>query len=134
PTCVMVYEGAQAELIGAPNQGLAHMFTMMNAARLQVGVQGVAIAERAYQPALAFAHERRQGRSVWTGESSAPIYDHPDVRKTLGLMKAKIEAARGLCLSTAVAADLATHAATETDRERARRREEILTPIAKAWS
>ncbi len=134
PTCVMLFEGAKAELVGELGQGLAQMFTMMNAARLQVGVQGVAIAERAYQQALGFARERRQGRSVWTGEASAPIYDHPDVRKTLGLMKAKIEAARGLCLSTAVAADLAKHAATEAGRARARRREEILTPIAKGWS
>ncbi len=134
PTCVMLYEGAKAELVGQIGQGLPQMFTMMNAARLQVGVQGVAIAERAYQQALEFARERRQGRSLWTGQAGAAIYDHPDVRRTLALMKAKIEAARGLCLSTAVAADLARHAPTEAAQERARRREEILTPIAKAWS
>ena len=134
PTCVMLYEGAKAELVGQLGQGLPQMFTMMNAARLQVGVQGTAIAERAYQQALTFARERRQGRSVWTGEASAPIYDHPDVRRMLGLMKARIEASRGLCLSTAVAADLSRHAATDEGRARARRREEILTPIAKAWS
>jgi alkylation response protein AidB-like acyl-CoA dehydrogenase len=68
PTCVMLYEGAKAELIGQPHNGLAYMFTMMNAARLMVGVQGVGVAERAYQRALAFAQERRQGRSAWTGE------------------------------------------------------------------
>jgi len=134
PTCVMLYEGAKAELVGQLGQGLPQMFTMMNAARLQVGVQGVAIAERAYQQALGFARERRQGRSVWTGESSAPIYDHPDVRRMLALTKARIEAARGLCLSTAVAADLARCAPDEHTRAQARRREEFLTPIAKAWS
>jgi len=129
PTCVMLYEGAKAELIGAPHQGLALMFTMMNAARLHVGVQGVGIAERAYQQALSFARERRQGRSILTGENPAPIIDHPDVRRTLMLMKAKIEAARMICLSTAVAADRA-HAG-DSD---AKLREEFLTPIAKAWS
>ena len=134
PTCIMLFEGAQAELVGEPNRGLAHMFTMMNAARLNVGMQGVGIAERAYQQALAFALERRQGRSIWTQETSAPIFDHPDVRRTLAGMKAKIEAARAICLLTAVNADLATHAASDEDRAAARLREEVLTPIAKAWS
>jgi len=134
PTCVMLFEGAKAELVGRLGSGLAHMFTMMNAARLQVGTEGVAIAERAYQQALAFSLERRQGRSAWTGEASAPLFDHPDIRRTLVLMKARIEAARGICLSTAVAADLASHGATEAQRVAARLREELLTPIAKAWS
>lgn len=134
PTCVMSYEGATAELVGQPNQGLAHMFVMMNAARLAVGVEGVGIAERAYQHALAYALERRQGRSVWTGEANAPIFDHPDVRRMLGVMKAKISAARAICLSTGVAADLARHAATEEDRRRWKGREDLFTPIAKAWS
>jgi hypothetical protein len=130
----MVFDGAQAELIGAPHQGLALMFTMMNAARLQVGVQGVAVAERAYQQALAYSLDRRQGRSAWTGEQGARIFDHPDVRRTLMLMKAKIEAARAICLSTAVAADLAECGPTDAARKAARLREELLTPIAKAWS
>jgi alkylation response protein AidB-like acyl-CoA dehydrogenase len=134
PTCVMLYEGAKAQLVGAPNQGLANMFVMMNAARLQVGVQGVGIAERAYQQALDYALERKQGRSAWTGALPSRIFDHPDVRRTLMLMKAKIEAARGLCLTTAVAADLARFAANPVDREEARMREDLLTPIAKAWS
>ncbi len=134
PTCTMIYEGARAELVGEENRGLAHMFTMMNAARLQVGTQGVAIAERAWQQALAYSLERRQGRSVWTAENPARLFDLPDVRRMLVLMKAHIEAARGLCLSTAVAADLANHAADETTRASARLREELLTPIAKAWS
>ncbi|MFA7263111.1 MAG: acyl-CoA dehydrogenase [Caulobacter sp.] len=134
PTCVMAFEGARAELVGAEHQGLAAMFTMMNAARLQVGAQGVGIAERAYQQALAFSLERRQGRSAWTGEANAPIHDHPDVRRMLMLMRAKILAARAICLSTAVAADLSRHAAAEADRTAAKLREELLTPIAKAWS
>ena len=134
PTCVMSYEGATAELVGQPNQGLAHMFVMMNAARLAVGVEGVGIADRAYQHALAYAQERRQGRSIWTGEANAPIIDHPDVRRSLAVMKAKIAAARALCLSTGVAADLAKHAATEEDRRRWKGREDLFTPIAKAWS
>jgi hypothetical protein len=134
PTCVMLYEGAKAELIGAPNGGLAAMFVMMNAARLQVGVQGVAIAERAYQQALGYALERQQGRSAWTGAYPSRLFDHPDVRRTLMLMKAKIEAARGICLATAVAADLARTAANPVDRDAANLRQELLTPIAKAWS
>ena len=134
PTCVMSYEGATAELVGQPNQGLAHMFVMMNAARLAVGVEGVGIAERAYQHALAYALDRRQGRSVWTGEANAPIFDHPDVRRMLSVMKAKISAARAICLSTGVAADLAKHAGTEEERRRWKGREDLFTPIAKAWS
>ncbi len=134
PTCVMAFEGATAELVGVENQGLAAMFTMMNAARLQVGAQGVGIAERAYQQALTFALDRKQGRSTWTGEANAPIHDHPDVRRMLMLMRAKILAARAICLSTAVAADLSRHAATPEARDAAKLREEFLTPIAKAWS
>ncbi len=133
PTCVMAYEGATAELVGQPNQGLAHMFVMMNAARLAVGVEGVGVAERAYQHALAYARERVQGRSVWTGRA-APIVDHPDVRRMLSVMKAKIAAARAICLSTGVAADLARHASSEEDRRRWKAREDLFTPIAKAWS
>ncbi len=134
PTCVMAFEGAKAELVGEENNGLAAMFTMMNAARLQVGTQGVAIAERAYQQALDFSKERRQGRSAWTGQNNAPIHDHPDVRRTLLLIRAKTQAARAVCLATAVAADLSRHAATPEAREAAKLREELLTPIAKAWS
>jgi alkylation response protein AidB-like acyl-CoA dehydrogenase len=134
PTCVMLFEGAKAELVGAPNAGLAAMFVMMNAARLGVGVQGVAIAERAYQQALAYALERQQGRSAWTGAYPSRLFDHPDVRRTLMLMKAKIEAARAICLSTAVAADLARTAGNPVDRDSANLRQELLTPIAKAWS
>ena len=134
PTCVMMFEGAKAELVGGLGQGLPNMFTMMNAARLQVGTQGTAIAERAYQQALAFSQDRAQGRSAWTGAYPSRLFDHPDVRRSLVLMKAHIEAARGICLSTAVAADLARAASDEVTRASAKLREELLTPIAKAWS
>jgi alkylation response protein AidB-like acyl-CoA dehydrogenase len=134
PTCVMLFEGAKAELVGEINNGIAHMFVMMNAARLQVGVQGVGIAERAFQQALAFAQERKQGRAVWSAESPAPLYGHPDVRRSLLLMKAKIEAARGICLTTGVLADQARLAHDDAERATAKARQELLTPIAKAWS
>jgi alkylation response protein AidB-like acyl-CoA dehydrogenase len=134
PTCVMAYEGAHAELVGREGEGLAHMFTMMNAARVAVGVEGVAIGERAWQHAFAYAQERRQGRSAWTGEASAPIFDHPDVRRMLAVGKAKIDAARGICLSTGVAAGLAQYASGDSDKAFWKRREDLLVPIAKAWS
>jgi len=134
PTCVMRYEGAHAELVGKLHQGLSHMFVMMNAARLEVGVQGVGVAERALQQGIAYAQERPQGRSVWTGQEPAPIYDHPDIRRTLMLARAKIDAARGLCLTVGVLHDLAETASTEEVRAAARAREELLVPIAKAWS
>ena len=134
PTCVMLFEGAKAEIVGGEGQGLALMFTMMNAARLNVGMEGVGIAERAYQQALNYALERRQGRSPWSEDKTAAIFDHPDVRRTLALIKSKVEAARGICFSTAVAADTARHGASEVIRAAAALREEVLTPIAKAWS
>jgi hypothetical protein len=108
------------------------MFVMMNAARLQVGVQGVAIAERAFQQALAFSQERKQGRTAWGADGM--IYGHPDVRRTLMLMKAKVEAARGICMATGVLTDLARLADSEDERAAAKARQELLTPIAKGWS
>ncbi|HTK35434.1 MAG TPA: acyl-CoA dehydrogenase [Caulobacteraceae bacterium] len=134
PTCTMLFEGASAELVGEPNQGLAHMFTMMNAARLNVGAQGVGIAERALQQAQAYARERRQGRSPWSTEAPAPIFDHPDIRRRLMLTRARIEAARGICLTAGLCADLAVVAKDPAARDAARRREELLTPVAKAWA
>jgi hypothetical protein len=107
---------------------------MMNAARLNVGAEGVGVAERAFQQALAYAQDRRQGRSPWSADPTAALIDHPDVRRTLSLMKAKIEAARGLCFSTAVASDLARWSPDPVVRASASLREELFTPIAKAWS
>lgn len=133
PTCVMEYEGAKGWLIGAPNKGLACMFTMMNSARLNVGLQGVSVGEAAYQAALAYALDRKQGATHGV-EGAAPIINHPDVQRTLMTMKARVNAARAICYACAVAADLAETAATEEDRAAAKLREDLLTPIAKAWS
>lgn len=135
PTCTMEFAGATGWLIGGEHKGMAAMFTMMNSARLNVGVQGVGIAERAYQQALNFAKERRQGRAPGA-EGPAPhaIIDHPDVRRMLTLMKARIEAARAICLHAAVEADLGEHHPDEEEASWSRRREELLIPVAKAWS
>jgi alkylation response protein AidB-like acyl-CoA dehydrogenase len=138
PTCVMSY-GDRGEcygaLLGEPHKGLKNMFVMMNAARLDVGVQGVGVAERAYQRALAFAQERRQGRAAGAKSGPmVPIYAHLDVRRMLYSMKALIEASRAICYANAVAYDLARTAPAESDRAKARELEELLTPISKAWS
>lgn len=133
PTCVMEYDGATGWLIGEANRGLACMFTMMNSARLNVGLEGVAVGEAAYQAALTYARERRQGR-VEGVEGPAPILHHADVRRMLTSMRARVAAARAICLSCAVAADLARTGTGEEAREAARLREDLLTPIAKAWS
>lgn len=135
PTCTMEYDGATGWLVGEENKGMACMFTMMNSARLNVGVQGVAIAERAYQQALAFAKERKQGRAPMTaGEPPHAIIDHPDVRRMLALMKAKTEAARAICFHAAVEADYAEHHDDADERAWSKRREDLLIPIAKAWA
>ncbi len=135
PTCTMEYAGATGWLLGEEFKGMAGMFIMMNSARLNVGVQGVGIAERAYQQALAYAKERRQGRAInQDGHGPHAIIDHPDVRRTLAVMKAKIEAARAICFHAAVEADLALSMDEEEERAWSKRREDLLIPIAKAWS
>jgi len=135
PTCTMEYAGAKGWLIGGENAGMRCMFTMMNSARLNVGVQGVGIAERAYQQALAYAKDRKQGKAIEAdGPGPHAIIEHPDIQRTLAMMRAKIAASRAICIATAVAADLAEHAEDEEERAAAKRREELLTPIAKAWS
>ncbi|MBV8797095.1 MAG: acyl-CoA dehydrogenase [Hyphomicrobiales bacterium] len=137
PTCVMAYgdhAGAKAWLIGEENRGLAAMFVMMNAARLAIGAQGVAIADRAYQQALAYARERRQGRGSNGADGMAPIVEHPDVQRMLMTMKANVHAARGICCLTGVSLDLANHAASQEERTAAANRAALLTPIAKAFS
>ncbi|MFN7055221.1 acyl-CoA dehydrogenase [Hyphomonas sp.] len=133
PTCVMEYTDAKGWLIGEVNKGLACMFTMMNSARLNVGLEGVAVGEAAYQTAFAYAQERKQGR-VESVTGPAPILHHADVRRTLTTMRARVAAARAICYACAVAADL-SHAAPDAEtRAAARVREDLLTPIAKAWS
>ena len=134
PTCVMGYEGALGEIVGRPGDGLALMFLMMNSARLNVGMEGVGVAEAATQKALHYARERRQGRSPWSKDQTALIVDLPDVRRMLALMTAKTQAARAICYATAVASDMARHAKNFHARESAKLREDILVPIAKAWS
>ena len=137
PTCVMLYgesEGAKAWLVGEENRGLAAMFVMMNAARLAVGTQGVAIGERAYQQALAFARERRQGRGPNGSDGMAPIIEHADVQRMLMTMKASVQAARGICHLTAASLDLASHGRSEEERTEGADRAALLTPIAKAFS
>ena len=137
PTCVMIYgdsDGAKAWLVGEENRGLQAMFVMMNAARLAVGTQGVAVAERAYQQALAYARERRQGRSRNGGDGMAPIIEHADVQRMLMTMKANVHAARGICHLTAASLDLASHGRTAEARAAGANRAALLTPIAKAFS
>jgi acyl-CoA dehydrogenase len=137
PTCTMVYGdqgGATGFLIGEENRGMACMFTMMNQARLAVGLQGVAIAEHATQQALAYARERRQGRAAGAQAGSSPIIAHPDVKRMLMTMRALTRAARAICYATAVALDRAERSADAATRQAAHERASLLTPIAKAFA
>jgi hypothetical protein len=128
-------DGAVGYLVGEENRGLNVMFIMMNAARLAVGVQGVALAERATQRALHYARERRQGRSAATrGTDMAPIIEHPDIRRSLLTMKALTQAARAICLVTARETDIARRAKDPAERAAAANRVALLTPVAKAFS
>jgi alkylation response protein AidB-like acyl-CoA dehydrogenase len=136
PTCTMVYGdhgGATAFLVGEENRGMNCMFTMMNNARLAVGLQGVGVAERATQAALAYARERRQGRA--SGDTGpVAIIAHPDVRRMLMTMRALTRAARAICYATGTAIDRARHADREAARQAAHERASLLTPVAKAFS
>jgi alkylation response protein AidB-like acyl-CoA dehydrogenase len=138
PTCTMTmgdHGGAIGYLIGEENRGMSCMFTMMNQARLGVGLEGVGIADRAYQQALVFAQERRQGRAVGKkGEGSDPIIVHPDVKRMLMQMRALTAAARTICYATAVALDVSVRATDAKTRSLAAARGALLTPIAKAFS
>jgi 3-(methylsulfanyl)propanoyl-CoA dehydrogenase len=138
PTCTMTmgdHGGATGYLIGEENRGMLCMFTMMNQARLGVGLEGVGIADRAYQQALAFAQERRQGRAVGKkGDGSDPIIVHPDVKRMLMQMRALTAAARTICYATAVALDVSVRASDPKVRASAAARGALLTPIAKAFS
>jgi len=140
PTCVMKYgesgAGAVGYLVGEENRGLNVMFIMMNAARLAVGMQGVAVAERATQRAVAYAKERRQGRSSSSASSveMAPIIEHPDIRRSLMTMKALTQAARAICLVTARETDVARRAPDAAERAAAHQRVALLTPVAKAFA
>jgi alkylation response protein AidB-like acyl-CoA dehydrogenase len=138
PTCTMTmgdHGGAIGYLIGEENQGMRCMFTMMNQARLGVGLEGVGVADRAYQQALAYAQERKQGKAVGSknGGSDAIIV-HPDVKRMLLQMRAMTAAARSICYATAVALDVAARAQDAKVRADAAARGALLTPIAKAFS
>ncbi len=134
PTCVMAYgdnEGAVGYLVGEENRGMEYMFTMMNNARLSVGLQGVAIAERAYQQARAYARERVQGKPPAGG--SGTIIGHPDVRRMLLTMRAQTEAMRAVTYDLAAMLDIAKRHEEEGWRAYAERRVGLLTPVVKAW-
>ena len=134
PTCVMSFgenEGAVGYLIGEPGDGLACMFTLMNHARLEVGLEGVSLAERAYQDALAYAKDRVQGRNVETGEPAA-IIQHADVQRMLMTMRSLTDAMRGLAYDGAWSHDIRMHG-SDDDKRRHGERFALLTPVVKAW-
>jgi alkylation response protein AidB-like acyl-CoA dehydrogenase len=135
PTCVMSYgdnEGAVGYLIGEENNGLACMFTMMNNARHEVGMQGVGLSERAYQAALAYAQERVQGYAHGSNDRVTIIH-HPDVRRILMQMRALSEASRAFGYVTASMTDLANRSVLDDDRSRYQRRLDLFIPIVKSW-
>src|SRR5215204_1362338 len=135
PTCTMIYGdhgGAAGYLVGEENRGLACMFTMMNLARLAVGLQGVGIADRATQQALQYARDRKQGRAIGATSGSSAIIEHPDVKRMLMTMRALTGAARAICYATAGAID---GSRTKDDSAKvADDRAALLTPVAKAFS
>jgi len=136
-TCVMNYDGARGWLVGEEMKGLAAMFIMMNAARLGVGLQGLAVAETAYQNAVQYAHDRRQGRALTgpaePGEKADPLFVHPDVRRMLMDAKALTEGLRALCLWGALQVDLEHAAASEEERLLAADLVGLLTPVIKGY-
>ncbi len=136
PTCVMDYDDAVGYLIGDEQQGMRYMFTMMNNARLSVGLQGLALAERAYQQAVEHARERRQGRAPESGRprgEASPIVDHADVRRMLLLMRCQIEAMRCVHYRNGAALDRSHRGATDDERARGEAEAALLTPISKGW-
>ena len=135
PTCVMSFGdngGAVGYLVGEPNNGLACMFTMMNNARLMVGVEGAGIAERAYQRALRYAKERVQGNAPGVS-GRVTIIHHPDVRRMLMLMKSQCEAMRALYVVAGKSMDFARHCTDEQERRRHQSRLDLLVPAVKGW-
>ncbi|ATE61565.1 acyl-CoA dehydrogenase [Thauera sinica] len=136
PTCTMSFGdagGATGWLVGEPNRGLETMFVMMNEARFGVGVQGAGLAERAYQCALAYARERVQGRDAVTGESGRPIIHHPDVKRMLLSMRARVMAMRTLLYTAAGWFDRAHHHPDRAVADKCRRYVDLLMPVAKGW-
>tara|TARA_B100001063_G_scaffold240852_1_gene266715 strand:- start:134 stop:1909 length:1776 start_codon:yes stop_codon:yes gene_type:complete len=138
PTCVMSFGenvGAKGFLLGKENRGLACMFTMMNNARLNVGMQGVGIAERSLQQSLEYSKERRQGRHYnGKSENSVNIIEHPDVLKMLIKMEGLTQASRAICYDNAIAIDLAQNHKDNKIREKYQLKADLLTPISKSWA
>jgi hypothetical protein len=132
PTCVLEYDEATGYLIGEENIGMRIMFVMMNSARLSVGMQGLAVAERAYQEALGYARERIQGKAIGATEDS-PIIEHPDVRRMLMTQKAYLAALRGMMYFNAAQMDIAQFHPDEATRTRASEVVGLLTPICKSF-
>ncbi len=137
PTCVMSFgekDGATGYMVGSENGGMAAMFTMMNNARISVGVQGLGLMERATQAAIAYAKDRVQGHDLrYPKGPLVPIIRHPDVRRMLLTMKALTEAGRALVLDCGLMMDTAKRAANESERSAAQTRVDLLTPVIKAW-
>lgn len=136
PTCTLSFgdtEGAVGYLVGEPHQGLKTMFIMMNEARFGVGVQGVALGERAYQSALDYARERVQGRNIVSGEAGQPILYHPDVKRMLVGMRARLLAMRTFLYSAAGWFDIAHHHPDAEVADKHRRYVDLLMPVAKGW-
>ena len=137
PTAVMVYgekDGAIGHLVGEENRGLEYMFIMMNAARFAVGLEGVALSERAYQRARDFAKERIQSRDLGGGRASVSIINHPDVRRMLMSMKAQAEATRALAYVVAAALDTVHHSADKEAVARSQAFADLMIPVVKGWS
>src|SRR5690349_11390523 len=138
PTAVMAYgerDGAVGYLVGEAHRGLEYMFIMMNAARLSVGLEGVAIAERAYQRALGWSRERMQGKPVGVqGAKTSPIIRHPDVKRMLLTMKSTTEAMRALAYWTSAVLDRARHHPDEGERRRCQALVDLMIPVVKGWS
>jgi len=137
PTAVLAYGdngGATGYLVGKENEGLKYMFVMMNAARFAVGLEGVAIADRAYQRALEYARERVQGRDLVEGGGAVPIIRHPDIRRMLMLMKSQTEAMRALAYVVAAAHDAAMRHPDPEERKRNHAFVDLMIPVVKGWS
>ena len=137
PTAVLAYGdngGATGYLVGKENEGLKYMFVMMNAARFAVGLEGVAIADRAYQRALEYARERVQGRDLVEGGGAVPIIRHPDIRRMLMLMKSQTEAMRALAYVVAAAHDAAARHPDPEERKRNHAFVDLMIPVVKGWS
>ncbi|MGK5079156.1 acyl-CoA dehydrogenase [Janthinobacterium sp. HLX7-2] len=138
PTCTLVFgaegEGAVGWLVGQENKGLQTMFVMMNAARLNVGQEGTAVGERAFQQALAYARERVQGKATGAGDEPVPIIRHPDVRRMLLLMRSQVEAMRAVAYLIAGAQDLAERHPDAAVRRERQAFVDLMTPIFKGWA